>query len=800
MWTNYFLTAWRNLLRNKVASLIKIAGLSLGLAVCLLILLYTKDEISYDRFHKNESRLFRIDQTMKMGAEPPGKMGITNPVLGEAFGKEIPEVASFVRVNDGLAVVKKGTDAFTEASHYVDDNFFSVFSFPLLYGSATEALKAPNAVVLSEDMARKYFGQPDAVGQTMEIKNSDAFELFTVTGVAKNAPQNSTIKFGLLLPFSYYKKRAGKQAARWAGGSLTTFLLLQPNAGVKAVERKMQAVFDANAKVEIAEGEKMMGGKISIALNLQPLTGIHLNKDNGVSNGLTDGSRPLYSYLLSGIAVFILLIACINFINMAVAQSLKRSKEIGIRKVMGGWRTQLIKQFLAESFLVSVIAFALAVVLAVLLLPSFNAIANKKLSLAYLADGWLYLSFFLLLLFTTFLAGFYPALVLSRFQPVKVLYGHSKLASKNAFTKGLMTVQFALSIFLVIGTLAVFSQLNFLRKKELGYDPNNLLVIGLPFGKDNDKLVQLFRTELGSRPSIESIASKNGGNNSMPVKTEGKQFAIDYSKIDENFLPTFKITLLAGRNFSPAFPSDTAQGAVVNESFAKQAGWTASEAIGKPIRFLEGTKELTVVGVVKDYHFTSLKQAIGPQLMVMEPARPPGELWVRIKPTDVPQTLALLQRTYKKLVPFQPYDYRFMSAITATHYDEEKKWGQIISLSAGLFVFVSCIGLFGLVLLTIGQRRKEIGIRKVLGAAAYRIVLLVSKDFLRLIAVAFVVAVPAGYWAVNKWLQSFPYRTEQRWWMYAVAGATVLCVSLLTMAYQSLKAATANPVKSLRTE
>lgn len=800
MLKNYFLIAWRNLARGKGLSLIKIAGLSLGLAVCLLILLYTKDEISYDRFHKAGARLYRVDQTMKMGAEPASKMGITNPIVGEVFAKEIPEVESFVRINDGMVTVKKGADAFTESTLYADSNFFQVFSFPLLEGNAQTTLRDIHSVVLSEDAAKKYFGKAEATGQTMQLKTGEAFEAFTVTAVAKNPPQNSTVKFGMLLPFEYYKQNFARRSENWAGGGNTTFLLLRSADKAPTVEKKMQAIFDKAAKEEIAEAEKMMGSHVSVALNLQPLTQIHLNTNNGPSNGMTDGSSPVYSYLLSCLAVIILLMACINFVNLAIAQSLKRSKEIGVRKVMGGSRGQLIKQFLTESFVVSSIAFAAAVLLVLLVLPYFNALANKKLSLSYLLDGGLYAAFFLLLLLTSFVAGFYPALVLSRFQPVKVLYNKTPSAGKTYFTKGLMVLQFALSIFLVIGAVAVYAQLNFLQHKALGYDSNNLVMMQLPFGKNNHGLVQRFKNELAGQSSILNVAVKSGSNSTMPVKAEGRQIVIDYSEVDENFLPAFKIPLAAGRNFSSGFATDVSQAALVNESFAKEAGWQPSQAIGKTVRFLEGPGQLTIIGVVKDYHFASLKEKLKPQLIMMDTAMSFVQLWVRISDAAVPQTVSLLERTYKSLVPFHPWDYKFMTTVNAEHYAKEAKWKQIIGIAAGLFVFISCIGLFGLVLLSIRQRTKEIGIRKVLGAAATRIVLLITKDFVALIALAFIVAMPLAYYAVNKWLQDFPYRIAIGWWMFAAAGLAVMMLSLLTMSYQSLKAATANPVKSLRTE
>ncbi|MDQ3845981.1 MAG: ABC transporter permease, partial [Bacteroidota bacterium] len=639
-----------------------------------------------------------------------------------------------------------------------------------------------------------------AIGRVLQMKINDRQESFTVSGVAENAPQNSTIKFGIILPFDYYKQHIGRMVNSWAGGSATTFLLLSPGADISSVEKKIQKIFDENAKAEIAEGEKMMGSKMTIVLHLQPLTDIHLDTKAGISNGLADGSSTTYSYLLSCIAVFILIVACINFINLAIAQSLKRSKEIGIRKVVGSSRGQLIRQFLVESVVVSSIAFVLAIGLTLLLLPYFNQLANKKLSLSYLSDGYLYAAYFLLLILTSIMAGLYPSVVLARFQPVKVLYRKAKWADKNYFTKGLIVVQFALAVFLVIGTLTVYAQLGFLLHKDLGFDAKNLLVINIPRSKTNNDLLQLFRNELAGESSIVNIAPKNGGNSRMPVKIEDKQIFIDYNKVDHHFFPTFKIPLLAGRNFSPDFSTDSVQAAVVNESFIREAGWKTGEAIGKSIRFLEGPKKLTIIGVIKDYHFASLKEKLIPQLFTMDTGMQYGQIWVRIKPDKVSYTLALLEHTFKKLAPLYPYDYQFMDSINARNYEEEAKWKQIIAIAAGLFIFVSCIGLFGLVLLSIEQRTKEIGIRKVLGAAVSSIVMLISKEFVRLIGIAFLIAVPAGYYAVNKWLEDFPYRIAVNWWLFAAAGLLVVFFALMTLTFQTVKAARANPVKNLRTE
>ena len=800
MFCNYFKTAWRNLSRNKIFSAIKILGLSIGLTVCMLIFLYTKDEISYDQFQENKAQLYRIIQHWQMGKDPAQTIGITNGIMGESFAKEIPEVQQFVRVNGEAVTVKKNNDVLTENPLFVDDNFFSVFTFPLIEGNKRTALSDPHSVVLSKDMAKKYFGTIDVTGKIMQLKLDTAFENFTITGIAENSPQNSTIKADMFLPYKYFENYNSN--TDWIGGSLNTFLLLSQTADIKTVENKMQALFDKNTKDKIAKAAQEQNMTIKIKLGLQRLTDIHLSTEAGPDNGMSDGSNPVYSYILTSIAIFILIIACINFINLAIAQSLKRSKEIGIRKVIGSTRKQLIKQFLTESFLVSLIAFMIGIVLTVSILPFFNELANKKLSLSYLTDWYLYAGYFLLLLITSFISGFYPSLVLSAFQPVKVLYNKQKLLSRNYLTKGLIVLQFALAIFLIIGTIAINSQLNFLLHADLGYDSRNLVKMDIPINKTSDQLPAIFKNELLNKPGIISVAARNRGRNISGAKLDGREIEIEYSKVDDKYLSTFKIPLIAGRNFSPDYPSDSVNSVIVNESFIKEAGWKMNNAIGKTFGFGESheNKKVTVVGIVKDYHFLSLKDKIKPAVFSMEPSFNFGEIWVKIKPTDVPQTLALLQNTYKKILPYYPYSYQFMDDINAKNYETEAKWKQIISIASSLFIFISCIGLLGLIMLSIEQRTKEIGIRKVLGAAISKIIVLISREFIILISIAFLIAVPVAYYFINKWLQNFAYRISIGWWMFALAGILIITVAMITISFQAIKAALANPVKSLRTE
>ncbi len=798
MLRSYFIIAWRNILRNKTFSFIKVIGLSIGLMFCMLILLFTKDELSFDQFHANKAQVYRVIQTWTFGANPPQIIGVTNAIMGESFAREIPEVQQFVRVNGLEVTVKKNNNVITEKPLFVDDNFFDVFTFKVWEGDKTSALRELHSIVLSEDMAIKYFGSTNVLGKTVQLKVNEEFENFSVTAVIENSPENSTLKAGMLLPFKYWEKYNSNKG--WFGGSLNTFLMLTPQANIRAVEKKMQAMFDTNAKEKLAKAKEQEGIAVNIKLSLQPLTDIHLSTKAGPDNGMSDGSSPAYSYILSCISIFILVIACINFINLAIGQSLKRSKEIGIRKVMGSSRKQLIKQFLAESFLVSLIAFIIAIILANISLPFFNQLANRKLSFSYLSDGSLIAGFILLLLATSFIAGFYPSLILSAFQPVKVLYSKQKLMGRSYLTKGLIVLQFTLAIFLIIGTAAIYSQLNFLLKADLGYDTQNLVRIDIPVRKSSDKLPALFKNELASHNNILSVAARNGGRNISGVKANGKTVTIENNKIDDKFLPTFKIPIIAGRNFSADYPSDTLNSIIVNESFVKETGWKVEEAVGKTIRSMDDKKLLSIIGVIRDYHFTTLKEKITAEMFSMDPEFNYGQIWVKIKPVDIPQTLALLQTTYKKIVPYFPYTYQFMDEINAKQYEGEAKWKLVIGISSLLFIFISCIGLFGLVILSIEQRTKEIGIRKVLGAAVSRIVMLISKEFAVLVAIAFLITIPFAYYAISKWLEEFAYRIDPRWWLFAIPGAIVILTASLTLSSQAIRAAMANPVKSLRTE
>jgi len=797
MFKNYFNIAFRNIQRNKVYSFINITGLSLGLAAAMLIILYVKDEVSYDRFQKNVSNIYRITFTMlNKDGGVEHRDGITGYFQGPKFTANVPGIQSFVRIQSGGVDIKKGTDVTSEEMLKVDSSFFSVFSFPLLSGNPKTCLSNPYSVVISEDEAKKQFGTTDAVGKILVLRNDSTFVPYSVTAVAKRCPQNSSVKFDILLPFRPSAKDL-QSSENWFNFFLNTFVVLDPKANVASVQNQMQQFYDRDSK----EAMKMLTEKYGPVFGkaqygLQPYAAMHLSKDFPPDAGLTDASNPLYSYILSGIALFILLIACINFINLTVARSLKRAKEIGIRKVVGGNRKQLMIQFLGESFILCLIAFVMALAIVKLVLPVFNDLSNKTLSLSYLFDAKLTAFYIILFLTTTLLAGFYPALILSGFNPVQTLYSRFTLSSKNYLQKSLVVLQFALASFLICATIIIYLQFNFLTTEKLGYDDSNLVLINKNLNRDEAKL---FKEQLMKDPDIIGVAPKNGGYSGTRAKVNGDS-TIDfaYETVDESYLPLLKIPLVSGRNFSKDYPSDSSHAVLVNQSFAKEAGWNNS--LGHEVNFWYKNEKYTVIGVVKDYHFEALSKKIDPQLFTMEPKNNFGMVYIRIRPNTAGSSLAYIQKTFKSLFPLTPYSYTFKQDDNSKNYQAEAKWKQIMLFGAILTIFISCIGLFGLSVLSAEKRTKEIGIRKVLGASVRSIITTLSTDFLKLVILSMLIAIPAAWLATGEWLDHYPYRISLSWWMFSLAAILVVIIALSTVSFQAIKAALANPVKSLRTE
>lgn len=797
MLKNYITIAIRNLWKNKVFSFINVAGLSIGLACAMLIILYAKDELSYDRFHEGNPNIYRI---VNRWYNPDGSFknadGNTGDLQGPRFAAKIPEIQSFVRIQSDSRDIRQGMDIKNYDQLLVDSNFFSVFSFPLLSGNPATCLKDPKSIVVSEEMAKKFFNTMDVIGKTLEVKDGDHFEPYMISGVSRRCPQNSSIKFDFLL-----KKQVSVADAQnndnWFNFFQNSFVRVVPGADVKTIEAKMKQVFQSDAKEAEEKMMKDYGVNEKVVYFLQPLTDMHLSREFVASNGLKDDSNPMYSYILTGIAVFILLIACINFINLAIARSLKRAKEIGVRKVIGSGRGQLMGQFLGESFLLCFIAFGFAVVLAMFLLPTFNHLANKALSFNYLMDFKLISLYAAMFLTTGLIAGFYPAVMMSGFSPVDTLYGRFKLAGKFLLQKSLVVLQFGLASFLIIATMVIYRQFNFMVNKDLGYDDKHVVMVN-SWDMNRDKST-LFKNELLKNPTIESVGMKNGGFWGTVAKVNGdQQIELKYETVDEDYVPMFKLQIMQGRNFSKEFPSDSSHSVLVNEAFVKEAKW--KDPLNQIVDFWYRNEKYSVVGVVKDYHHEGLGQLIKPQLFTMRLGNQYGMANIKIKPGSEQASLKHIADTYKSIFPINAYSYKFMDAENRNKYESVAKWKQIIFYSSILTIFISCIGLFGLANLSTEKRTKEIGVRKVLGASVTSIAKLLSLDFLRLVCVSFVFSFPLAYYAATQWLKNYPYRIEISIWIFIISALITICIALFTVGWDAIRASMMNPVRSLKTE
>ena len=794
---NYFKIAFRNLLKNRAYSVVNVMGLAIGLAAAILMLLYVKDDLSYDRFHSKSPNIYRV---VSDWYHPDGSLehrdGLSSNLQGPIFKEKIPEIEEFVRYSSGFREVRAKGEVKSFEMMYTDSNFFSVFDFPMLMGNPKTALAKPNSVVISEAMALTFFNSTEVVGKTLEISGNNQFSHYQITGVTKKSPQNSSIKFDFLLPkFVNPEETVGSEW--WLNFSFHTFVLLNPKANLESVVRKMKQINETDA----LQANKILVDKYKIkeklVFKLQPLQDIHLSTSLPAQYGLVDASNPTYGYILSAIALFILLIACINFVNLTMARSLKRAKEIGVRKVVGSSRNQLVGQFLGESFLLSFIAFIVALLLVQFTLPTFNFFTNKSLSISYLFDAQLLLGYVLVFILTSFLAGFYPAMVLSGYSPVKTLYKQMVFSGKNYLQKSLVIVQFGLASFLILVTFSFYAQFNFLISKDLGYDDSHTIVVEK--WDLTKRTTEVLKEELLKNPNILKVAPKNGEYWEDLGKINGEekiQFGLGI--IDEEFLPLYKIPLVEGRNFSKDFPADSAQSVIVNETFVKTANWKhpLGQVISYP--FNEG-KKMKVVGVIKDYHYQALNNKIKPQLFVMQ-STGFGMLNVKIKPNTETKALAHIEKTFKKLFPINAFVYKFKDLENQRQYESEEKWKQIFLLGAFLTIFISCIGLFGLATLSTEQRTKEVGIRKVVGASGVSIAALLSKDFIKLVALSFIVSFPTAYYSVTEWLQNYPYRIEIVMIDFVLTASITIVVALATVSFQAIKAALVNPVKSLKSE
>jgi putative ABC transport system permease protein len=808
MFKNYLKVAVRSLLRQKAYSFINIFGLAVGLACCILIFLFVQHEWSYDTFHRNAGTIFRVVQAEKNVAGERTLSAYQPLPLAPALHDEFPAIIRAVRfITSGNVIVKYGETSFSENVLFADSPMFAMFTFPLLQGNPATVLQNPNAIVLSEKMAQKYFGDAEPLSQRLALNFGNQFEDFIVTGVAQNAPDNSSIRFDFVLP--YIKYPAYESAlTRWNSNRTSTFIQLADKNQATALEKQFPSFVEKyfGALIQAAQNDgELSKDADALQLRLQPLTDIHLNPN--FVNSLEPTSNPVYSYILAGIAVLVLLIACCNFMILAVGRSTSRAREVGVRKVVGAARVQLLRQFFGEALLLNFLALLLGIGLAELFLPEFNQLAGKSLAISYGGNWAFLLAMLALMLLVGLAAGSYPAIFLSRFQPVTVLKDDMARGGKNRLTHALVVIQYVLSIFLITGTLVMMKQLDFLKSKKLGYNEENVVAIRTFTGWNNEgaRLLEVFRNALADRSEIRNVAgtiySFTRGSSEEGFKSEGVEHSAYVYRVDENYLATLGMELIAGRNFSKDFPSDSSNAVIVNEALVKDFGW--DEAIGRKItgfRNVQGLAEPTVIGVVKNFHFLSLHNEIAPVILHVNPNWPIRYILVKIANVEVPQTLALLRDTWHRVSPNAPFEFYFLDEDVENQYRAEARWGKIVGYASVLAIFIACLGLFGLATLTTAKRIKEIGIRKVLGASVVRIAGLLSKDFVKLVLLANLVAWPIAWYAMNKWLQNFAYRTALGWWIFALAGGLALLIALLTVSTQAIRAALANPVEALRYE
>ncbi|MEC3879931.1 ABC transporter permease, partial [Parapedobacter sp. 10938] len=774
---NNFKIAWRNLIRNRWSSSINILGLAIGLATCLIILLFVNHVLGYDRFHKKADRIARIYFEGNVQGEKMKETVVMAPVA-ETLKKDFPEVEDATRLRSyGWAPQLMVNDHVfkQDALAYVDANFFDVFTLPFINGDPKTALVAPNTVVLTKDIAQKYFGDEEALGQTIHFKTEDKAPM-KVTGVIENIPLNSHFQFGLLTSMNSLDDA---RQQNWMNSNYYTYVLLKDKRDFEKLNAKVPLLVDTYIGPQMKDGtgqtlaEFRKSGS-NLTFQLQRLTDIHLYSD--FQYDLSAPGDVRYVYIFSAVALFMLLIACINFMNLSTAEAAKRTREVGIRKVLGSLKSELVKQFLMETMLIAAIALVLSLLLIKGALPFFNDLSGLQLTLSFTEKPWMIPALMGAVLITGLLAGSYPAFYLSSFKPVAVLKGKwNPVKNGVSFRSTLVVFQFFISIMLMVSTIVVYKQLSYIRNKDVGYDKDKVMVISNVWALGNN--MDVFKQQLQSDPAVTHVSASrylpagSSDNNNFFVSTEQEPDrlvkALRY-EIDEHYISTLGIQLESGRNFSQQYGMDSAA-VIVNEAAVNALGWKGDPLDRTISRTGSNGKETyRVIGVVKDFHFRSLHERISPLIMVLAPD--PGNLVVKINTADISGFTAKLQQRFAAYGAEDPMDYSFLDERYNNTYKAEQKIGTILGIFAMLTIFIACLGLFGLAKFTAEQRTKEIGIRKVLGATVTQLSAMLSKDFLKLVLIAVAIASPIAWWAMNQWLADFAYRIDIQWWVFAAAG------------------------------
>ncbi|MDP9081483.1 MAG: ABC transporter permease [Bacteroidota bacterium] len=804
---NYIKTAFRGLMKNKGFTFINVFGLALGLATCLLIVFYVFDELSYDKFNTKADRIFRINNEIKFGGNE-GSYAVSPPPTAAALKSDFPEIEHVARFRDrGGNQVKKGSKNIVEDRMvYADNSIFDIFTLPFVDGSKSNALTDPHTVVITEKMALKYFDRTNVVGQTLTFNDTS---LYKVTGVIKELPKQSHFHFDFFISMPTLNE---SKEDNWFSANFNTYILLKDGADVKRLSAKLPGFIRKHAGPQLQRIIHLSFDKLEQSGNyfrftLTPLTDIHLHSVSVAE--LEANSDIKYVYIFSAVAILILLIACVNFMNLSTARSSNRAREVGVRKVLGSPRKHLIAQFLTESILVTLFATLIALLAAWLLLPVFNKMSGKELVVTGQILSWLLPVLLLIIVVIGCLAGSYPALYLSAFQPIEVLKGKIAAGFKGGVFRSVLVVfQFCISIFLIIGTLVIYNQLKYIQSKDLGYNRDHVMIVRNVWSLGNS--AKAFKQEVQKLAGVQN-ASLSGalptggyGNSSSlfkdPVIDQKRAILAQIWPIDEDYLPTLGIKMVAGRNFSKEMVTDTAA-LVINEAAAKMLGFSdpLNQPLYKPMdNDAKVMKKYTIVGVMKNFNYRSLKEDITPLIFTLDEDR--GAVTVRIRSTNIPAIIQQIKNKYNSFSPTQEFNYSFMDEDFDAIYRSEQRIGTISVAFTSLAIVIACLGLFGLAAYAAEQRIKEIGIRKVLGANISTIVGMLSKDFIMLVLLAIVLATPLAFWAMHSWLQGFAYRQNIQWWVLALAGGGAITIAFVTISFQSIKAALTNPVKSLKSE
>lgn len=817
MLKNYFKITLRNLQKQKIFASINIVGLSIGLACFGLLLLFVINEFSFDKFHKNASVIFRpyvknntstgssdFDNTDYLNYSGPKPMQ-----LGEAMTKYLPDVIDYVRVQLpwGENLIRVGNNVHRSEVTYADPSFFSIFTFPLKSGSAYDALHNLNDIVLTESVAQEFFGNDNVIGKTIEISIGGTFQPFKVTAVAKDVPANSSVRFAVLGNFQFAQNNTSNFyiGSNWHPIARETFVQLRPDSKLPRDGKRLSGFLHTYTPNFIAEmknfGATWKQSEEPLLLKLQPLLAIHT--DTWFHGwGFSDYAQiaPETLWILLAIAVGILLIACINFTTLAIGRSAARSKEVGVRKVIGAEKKQIIFQFLSEALLMSLASAIVGLLLVNLLLPWFNQLSGRNMQFSSVINLRIVLLLIGIVLAVGLLSGSYPSLVLANFKPVEVLKNKMKIGGSNLFTKSLVTFQFALSIILIVSTTVILQQTKFLINKNPGFNKENVIAVDAS-ETDPNKIFPLFKQELLKLPTVVGVTSAaaglGAGHDFLGYSDKG--ISAELNIVDTDYIKVFGMQLIAGNNLKPALLHDSTKQIIINETMMHAFGWSTQNAVGQQIKNFQG-KTAIITGVVRNFNYRPLSEGIKNQAFETSTNKGYNYFYVRIHSGNPSQAIAAMQHAWKSAVPGTTLKYSFVDEDVNSYYNAEQKWSSIVGWASGVSIFLACLGLLGLAALAAVNRTKEIGVRKILGASVQDIIALISKDFIKLILVSFLIASPLAWYIMNKWLQDYANRININWTVFLFAGAFVVVIAVATISFQAVKAAIANPVKSLRTE